>query len=285
MRTTYLAYLLEPATQAKLHPPESATTQPIKQASPAKPSSSTSRAFGLLDLLGDSSSHKDSKANKFPKEFAQILRDKLQTVWMGRDPKYQDQLVRATFGAFYNHYVEPSFFKQVKEDRQIEQIILIFFSRATAELKKRTTGEEWKPLVDQHMALFIRMMQDCLKENHLAASAPELMSRLGGYEAKLLSETKEVLEPEAPARSVQDTASEISYSVQDMPLVRVLGPIFQKTDSALQKDIDHLRVLVSEQVSAIIPSMLNLGRFARSQVIYERPQYCSTTNTPSNRFP
>ena len=172
---------------------------------------------------------------------------------MGRDPKYQDQLVRATFGAFYNHYVEPSFFKQVKEDRKIEAIVLMFASKATAELWKRTAGEEeWKPLVDQHMALFIRMMQDCLKENHLASSAPELMSRLAGYEAKLLSETKEVLEPEAPGRSVQDTVPEISYSVQDMPLVRVLGPIFQKSDSALQKDVDHLRVLVSEQVRAII---------------------------------
>lgn len=203
---------------------------------------------------------------------------------MGRDLKYQDQLVRATFGAFYNHYVEPSFFKQVKEDRQIEQIILIFFSRATAELKKRATGEEWKPLVDQHMALFIRMMQDCLKENHLTASAPELMSRLAGYEAKLLSETKEVLEPEAPARSAQDTVPEVSYSVQDMPLVRILGPIFQKSDSALQKDIDHLRVLVSEQVSAIISYILNLGRLTRPKVIYERSQYCSTTNAPSNRL-
>jgi hypothetical protein len=167
---------------------------------------------------------------------------------MGRDPKYQDQLVRATFGAFFNHYMEPSYFRQVKENRKIEDLVLIFYSKATAELKKRTTGDEWRSLVDQHVALFIRMIQDCMKEQNLASSAPELMVRLAGYEAKLLSGTKEVLEPEEPARSTQDNAPEISYSVQDMSLVIILGPIFQKTESMLQKDIDHLRVLVSEQV-------------------------------------
>jgi hypothetical protein len=249
LRTAYVAYLLEPATQAKLHHCESAAGQATKQPAPSKSSSSSSsRALGMLDLLRDSSSYKDSKTNKFPKELAQILRDKLQTVWMGKDPKYQDQLVRATFGAFFNHYVEPAFFKQVKENRKIEEIVLIFYSKATAELKKRTVGEEWRPLVDQHMALFIRMMQDCMKENHLASSAPELMTRLAGYEAKLLSETKEVLEPEAPAKPIQDTVSEISYSIQDMPLVNILGPIFQKTESVIQKDVDNLRVLVSERV-------------------------------------
>lgn len=246
MRTAYVAYLLDPATQAKLHPPEPVATHAAKQATPAKSSSSSSSAFGMLDLL--SSSSKDSKTNKFPRELAQILRDKLQTVWMGKDPKYQDQLLRATFGAFFNHYVEPSFFKQVKENRKIEEIVLIFYSKATAELKKRTTGEEWRPLVDQHMALFIRMVQDCMKEHNLSSSAPELMTRLAGYEAKLLSETKEVLEPEAPAKSTQDSVPEISYSIQDMPLVKILCPIFQKTESAIQKDIDHLRVLVSEKV-------------------------------------
>jgi hypothetical protein len=203
----------------------------------------------MLDLVRDSTSTKDSKSNKFPKELVQILRDKLQNVFMGRDPKYQDQLVRATFGAFFNHYVEPQYFKQVKENRKIEEIVLIFYSKATAELKKRTTDDEWRSLVDQHVALFIRMIQDCMKEHNLSSSAPELMTRLAGYESKLLSGTKEVLEPEAQVKSTQDNVPEIIYQVKDMYLVQTLGPIFQKPESAIQKDIDHLRVLVSEQVS------------------------------------
>jgi hypothetical protein len=202
----------------------------------------------MLDLLRDSSSYKDSKTNKFPKELVQILRDKLQNIFMGRDPKYQDQLIRATFGAFFNHYIEPQYFKQVKDNRKIEELVLIFYSKATAELKKRLPGDEWRGLVDQHVALFIRMIQDCLKEHHLSSSAPELMTRLSGYESKLLSETKEVLKPDAPAKSLQDNIPEISYSVQEMRLAKILGPIFSKTDSALQKDVDHLRVLASEQV-------------------------------------
>lgn len=170
---------------------------------------------------------------------------------MGRDPTFQDQLVRATFGAFFNHYVEPNYSKQVKENRKIEDLVLIFYSKATAELKKRTTGDEWRSLVDQHMALFIRMIQDCMKEHHLAASAPELMVRLAGYEATLLSETMEVLKPQEPASSSQGNAPEVSYAVQDMPLVSLLGLLFHKLEGHLQKDVDHLRVLASEQVSKV----------------------------------
>jgi len=165
---------------------------------------------------------------------------------MGRDPKYQDQLIRATFGAYFNHYVDPSYLRQLKENRKIEEIILIFYSKATAELKKRTTDDEWRYLVDQHVATFIRAIQDCMKENHLAASAPELMTRLAGYESKLLSETKETLEPEGPPK--EDNSPEVNLSVKDMDIVLTLGHIFQKPEGALQRDIDHLRILASEQV-------------------------------------
>jgi hypothetical protein len=260
LRTAYISYLLEPTTQAKLRPPEPATPMSPKSA-PPKPSASAS-AFGMLDLLRDSSSYKDSKTNKFPKELIQILRDKLQNIFMGREPKYQDQLVRTTFTSFFNYYIEPSYFKQVKENRKIEDLVLIFYSKATAELKKKGTGDEWRSLVDQHVALFVRMIQDCMKEHNLASSAPELMQRLAGYEAKLLSENKEVLNPEAPARGLQENGPEISYHVGDMRLVLMLGPIFRKTKGVLQRDLDHLRVLASEQVS--ISMHADSGRFTRS---------------------
>jgi hypothetical protein len=247
LRAGYAAYLLDPSTQAKLHPPQ--RSQPAPTAKPSSATkhltSSASSAFGLLDLL--SSTSKDAKDNRFPKELVQILRDRLQTIFMGRDPKYQDQLVRATFGAYFNHYVEPSYFKQVKENRKIEEVLLIFYSKATAELKKRTSDDEWRYLVDQHIALFIRLLQDCIKEHNLASSAQELMARLARYEAKLLSEAKETLEPEKSP----DNPSDISISVKDMDIVMTLGEIFEKPEGALQRDTDHLRVLASEQASPI----------------------------------
>jgi hypothetical protein len=241
LRAAYAAYLLDPTTQAKIHPPQS--SQPVQ---PAKPTSTTKQlTSGIFDLI---SSSKDAKENRFPKELVQIIRDKLQAIFMGRDPKYQDQLVRATFGAYFNQYVNPSYFKQVKENRKIEDVLLIFYSKATAELKKRTTDDDWKYLVDQHVALFIRFIQDCMKEHNLATSAPELMARLVGYEAKLLSDTKETLEPEKKA----DSAPEISLSVKDMDIVMTLGEIFQKPEGALQRDVDHLRVVASEQVNTAV---------------------------------
>ena len=241
LRAGYAAFLLDPNTQLKLHPPESLLQSQQQTPKSTSTTKNASNAFGLLDLLRDSSS---SKANRFPKELIQILRDKLQSIFMGRDPKYQDQLVRASFGAYFNHFIEPSYFKQVKETRKFEDIVLIFYSKATAELKKRTTDDEWRYLVDQHVALFIRVIQDCMKEHNLASSAPELMTRLAGYEEKLLSEGKETLEPEKPT----DKPSEINFYVKDMDIVMTLGTIFQKPEGVLQRDIDHLRVLASEQV-------------------------------------
>jgi hypothetical protein len=248
LRAAYVAYLLEPETQKKLHPPESIVVSASKQSTAQKHNSmagGSKSSFSALDLLRDSSS-KEPKASKFPKELIQILRDKLQIIFMGRDPKYQDQLIRATFGAYYNHYVDPTYLKQLKENRKIEEIILIFYSKATAELKKRTTDDEWRYLVDQHVATFIRVIQDCIREHNLAASAPELMTRLAGYESKLLSETKETLEPEAPVK--EDSVPEVQLYVKDMDVVMTLGHIFQKPEGALQRDIDHLRILGSEQV-------------------------------------
>ena len=97
-----------------------------------------------------------------------------------------------------------------------------------------------------------------MKEHHLSAQAPELMARLASYEAKLLSETKEVLEPEAPAKSLQDSAPEISYAVRDMPLVVLLAPVFHKSDTTIQKDLDHLRHLVSEQVHRLFRNIADV---------------------------
>lgn len=269
MRAAYVAYLLEPATQAKLHPPETTPVQSTKHTQSQKHSSMGvgSKSFSVLDLLRDSSS-KDPKANKFPKELIQILRDKLQLIFMGRDPKYNDQLIRATFGAYYNHYVDPAYLKQLKENRKIEEIILIFYSKATAELKKRTADDEWRYLVDQHVATFIRVIQDCIKEHNLASSAPELMTRLVGYETKLLSEGKETLEPQAPSKD--DNSTEVHLSVKDMDNVMTLGEIFQKPEGALQRDIDHLRILASEKVYTHSPVKLIKGRPARSQKLHKR---------------
>lgn len=253
LRAGYAAFLLDPATQAKLHPPSPVAPSMPKQSQSQKHLSSLtggSKSFGFLDLLGDSSS-KDTKANKFPKELVQILHDKLQSIFMGRDPKYQDHLIRATFGAYFNQYVDPNYLKQLKENRKIEELVLIFYSKATAELKKRTTDEEWRYLVDQHVATFIRVIQDCMKEHYLAATAPGLMARLAGYEAKLLSEAKETLEPEGPAK--EDNAPEVNFSVKDMDIVMTLGHIFQKPEGALQRDIDHIRILASEQVNCYLP--------------------------------
>lgn len=195
---------------------------------------------------------------------------------MGRDPKYQDQLVRATFGAFFNHFIEPTYFKQVKENRKIEDLMLIFYSKATTELRRRSVGEEWKSLVDQHMVLFIKMILDLMTEHHLAASNPEFMAKLQSFEAKLL--TEEVLAPEAPPKSTQDNVPEISYSIQDMQLVSIVGQLFSKPQSSVQKDVDHIRVLASEHVSSPYSAIVNSLILVKA-AMHDLKSYMKDVNT------
>ena len=53
--------------------------------------------------------------------------------------RYSDQLTRRTMAVFYGQVKDETFRKQMKENRKIEELILMFATNATNVLKKEPT--------------------------------------------------------------------------------------------------------------------------------------------------
>ncbi|KAF9021669.1 hypothetical protein BDZ89DRAFT_1071208 [Hymenopellis radicata] len=186
------------------------------------------------------------KSVKFPEKLLKVLEQKLKDIAMGKDAGYTDQLVRRTMARFYAMFMDDSFKRQMKENRKIEELILMFATHATGVLKKEPTlaGDGWKLELNKHIAIF------CLRNvNHVS---PELLSRLDIYTAKL-----------APAQSVADsgydssstrdsmisTPAQNSTNVADMDLVRILAAVFKIPDSTAQQEIDNLKGVCTEKAA------------------------------------
>ncbi|KAL1739300.1 hypothetical protein HDZ31DRAFT_24188, partial [Schizophyllum fasciatum] len=181
-----------------------------------------------------------------------VLENKLQNIAMGKDPAYSDQLVRRTMAKFYTQFMVDSFKRQMKENRKIEELILMFATHATGVLKKEPTlaGDGWKIELNKQIAQFVQLLHSCLKS--ISHVSPELLSRLEMYTAKLA--------PAASAPSTDSgydsgsqrdsyTAPGISQSVNDMDLVRTVASVFKVPESAVQKEVDKLRSTCTEKAA------------------------------------
>lgn len=193
-----------------------------------------------------------SKNVKFPEKLLKVLEQKLQNIAMGKDQAYSDQLVRRTMAKFYGQFMVDSFKKQMKENRKIEELILMFATHATQALKKEPTlgADGWKYELNNQIAVFVKILRECLRSvNHVS---PELQSRLETYAAKL-----------APSQSANDSGYEtsstnrdrdsgsfvLSHSIADMPMVQVVGAVFKISETQLQNEVDQLRQFCTEKAA------------------------------------
>ncbi|OAX37692.1 hypothetical protein K503DRAFT_801051 [Rhizopogon vinicolor AM-OR11-026] len=197
-----------------------------------------------------------SKSVKFPEKLLKVLEQKLQNIAMGKDAAYSDQLTRRTMAVFYGQFMGDPFRRQMKENRSIEELILMFASQATSVLRKEPTLAEdgWKVEVNNQIAQFVRMLRDCLKT--LSHVSPELNSRLDMYQAKL-----------APPQSSNDSGYDssisrdrvdsisaqpsISSSVSDMPFVMIAAGLFQIPENAMQSEVDRMRKTCTEKAALV----------------------------------
>ena len=168
---------------------------------------------------------------------------------------------------FYGQFMIESFKKQMKENRKIEELILMFATHSTSVLKKEPTlaGDGWKLELNNQIALFIRLLRECLRSvNHVS---PELLSRLDTYTAKLAPTLNLSTRPSvsghsdsgydsASTRGDRDSAS-VSFSgagmnVADMTLVKVVTNLFKIPEDAIQQEVDKLRgSTVTEKVRQV----------------------------------
>ena len=164
---------------------------------------------------------------------------------------------------FYGQFQDDSFKRQMKENRKIEELILMYATHATAVLKKEPTlaSDGWKIELNNHIAQFVKMLGECLRGmNHVS---PELLSRLDSYAAKLAPASTSSSHSDSGYDSSSTSRDRDSHvgssltatagsalSVADMALVRTVADLFKIPEHAIQREVDQLKAIVTEKVSS-----------------------------------
>lgn len=245
LRTAYLHYLLQPRPRRQVAPP-------AQQLAAINRISTSS----FQDLVADfSRTHRDPKSIRFPKGFLPLLRDRITAVVMGHDlsAEYKDPSLKPTFGSFYVAFIEPRFYDNAAKSRRPEDLLLIFYTHATRELKKLKPDDSWKPLVDRHVALFVRLMGAVIKEQGWSSSNPELTLRLATLEKKLLRHDENLAEDGSSRGSTPATIlgppEPLSYNVNDMPMVKTVARVFCVPLETCQQDINSKMGIWTEKAA------------------------------------
>lgn len=191
------------------------------------------------EYIADFSRVRDSKSKTLPKGFVSELEKCIKKVLSGKDskPEYQDPLIKISFAEFYNALGEQNFRKRMDKDGRAEELVLIFFSSATKALMKGHAPDDSarKLLVDQHVALFVRMVSRVVADFDWIKERPELAKRLSTLEEKLLRHDRNL--------ATQDGASnvvyEISYDIKHMSMVQTVLKVFRVDGNKAQADINE----------------------------------------------
>lgn len=171
------------------------------------------------------------------------------------DDRFSDQLVRRTMAKFYGHFMDPNFKRQIKENRKIEELILMFATDATTVLRKEPSlsGDGWKLELNNHISQFVRMLRQCLDlVSHVSS---ELLSRLDMYTAKLApGQSPTTYDSGYDSGSNRDSFvmlnnPKISGNVGDMALVKIVASLFKLSDGEVQREVEQLRGFCNEKAA------------------------------------
>lgn len=163
---------------------------------------------------------------------------------MGKErlPEYNDAAIKRTFAEAYTAFTEAGFRRRMDKERRVEDLVLIFYSNATKALQKGRAQDDdsWKLLVDRHVALFVRLISNTLKDHGNDKDRPELMSKLEILEKKLLISDDDLFidTTDTAGGTTIEVTVPLSYDVKDMPMVLVVAQIFGLRNSQVQSDID-----------------------------------------------
>ncbi|EJU00294.1 hypothetical protein DACRYDRAFT_54447 [Dacryopinax primogenitus] len=231
---------------------DTATSTPSKEHSRL-----TSSLFSITDVFKDTIGRDGSKTVKFPEKLLKALDQKMQNIAMLKDPGYTDQLLRRTIAVFWGSLKDETFYRQMKENRKIEELILHFVTTATGILRKDQTlaPDAWKEQLNNQIGQFIHILRECLRT--VSNVNPELTQRLDMYAEKIGSpptqsgaDGKESGHSHSQSQSGSGAwSTQYSHSVADMPLVKTVGRLFRKSDQDVQKDINALRRVCTEKAA------------------------------------
>ena len=158
---------------------------------------------------------------------------------------------------FYGQVKDENFRRQMKENRKIEELILMFATNATNVLKKDPSlaGDKWKAELNNQIALFVKLLRDCLRG--LSHVSPELTQRLDVYTTKLVPQQQSGTaysdsgyDSSSTNRDRDSVASSnrMSKSISDMSLVLTVAKLFKIPEHALQGEVDNISKFCTEKV-------------------------------------
>lgn len=159
----------------------------------------------------------------------------------------------------------------MKENRKIEELILMFVSTAHNSLKKNkqlAEGDAWKLELNNQISQFIRILRDSLRL--CAHVPPELTAKMNTYAERLVPTPTDAGSDSGYASSTNgagpSTPSVMFASVSEMPMVQAVGRLFGYEDHKVQTDLGSLRKLCTAKVCNPTPtlwskSMIDVSRF------------------------
>lgn len=254
LRVAYLGYLIQPKALPPRHDPQAEAREREREREQSRMSSLSSSIYSIGDLFRDLG--EGPKSAKFPRDLIKVLENRLQLIAMGKDPVFSDQYVRRTMAAFYGQVKDDNFRRQIKENRKIEELILMYATSATNILKKDPSlaGDKWKNELNNQIGLFVKLLRDCLRG--LSHVSPELTQRLDAYTAKLAPQhqpgtaySDSGYDSSSTNRDSVTSPNRMSKSIVDMPLVLTVARLFKIPEHPLQKEVDNISKFCTEKAA------------------------------------
>ena len=251
----------------------------------------TSRISGAIsnsitsigDVFRDVTARDGSKSVKFPEKLLKVLENRLENIAMGKDSacvlpfpagrflltasrSYSDQLLRRTMAVFYGQFKVETFRRQMKENRKIEELILMFATHATSVLRKDPTlsaDGKWNVELNNHIVQFVKLLRESLRS--VSHVSPELTARLDVYAAKLAPSDRGTQSDsgyDSSSTSHRDSMSSppgtTTFNVADMSMVKAVAKLFQIRPDILQPELEGLKNICTERVrNPVLPPHAN----------------------------
>lgn len=230
-------------------------------------------------FVGGGNSGKSDRSSKFSEKTFKALDEKLRLIFMGKDAGYQDQRIRRTIATFWSNTNDPSYLRGVRENRKIEELILMMVSVATKELQKEVKqvqdkGSEpdfdWKYELNIQVGQIVQILRETVKS--VSSTSPDLVQKLDSYSNKLAATplakpahpTASSSVPSSPApaslkqrklsRAGPSSASVAHVNSSDpanMPMVLTVGRLFGKSEAELAKDIGSIKSFCTEKAAMV----------------------------------
>jgi hypothetical protein len=156
---------------------------------------------------------------------------------------------------FYGQFKVDTFRRQMKENRKIEELILMFATHATSVLRKDPTlsaDGKWNVELNSHIVQFVKLLRESLRS--VGHVSPELTARLDVYAAKLAPPDRTTPSDsgyDSSSTSHRDSISSpptSTMNVADMSMVKTVAKLFQIRSDLLQPELDKLRSVCTERV-------------------------------------